>query len=806
MTPPRLLVALLAAAFLARSAAAQATRPAGLPPDAAYVRAVGDHLELRGKRARYWGFIGFVAGGGAGFGPGDSADAKRAKLTKRRADIDLMVQRIGDLGFNLSRSWEGTYTDPTSNFATFLTDQDYEVGDGSEADTTAYYFAKLDAAGIKIWMSSTNSLGSIRPEDAGVIDDPATAGPWAAAVEQLIGSEGGALKIRSDPGNLIVYFDGRAERIGIERYGKFADFRNKYKTDLDPAGLRLGDDPQIVVWELTNEQIPLRGLFNGQWQTLPPFFKNELLSKWHGFLKAKYGTDEKLRAAWQYLLPGESIEAGTVLLAPLAEPVGPAAALNDANPAVAKSLEMAQQTYSRADFARARGADVVEFFTDLVIGHKRRFAEAIKTFGKSCRLSPCVWDSGNMYQIQSTYMFQQADAASTCTYVKGMGYDPTDRRYPFWSSLDASPRLCWDVPWVEQSTGVGKPTFLYETNIDNRTKYRAEYPLRVAAAGAIQGWDIVCWHVYGNTRDSAAEKPFDSPINVWHDHFGYAGDEVQLSAMRAAGEIFKGGLLDPAPHPTTFTFGRHSLYDPESMDYGKSYGDLGRRIIPTMYRHGVRLTMDPSQEGDSVDGPSIRPGVYEPNPVRPTDQIEYDWHKSHLKLDAPAVAGYVGFFAQYGKPTLSFEHTGVTFGDVKIVNPPDMPYPVKQGEQYVELTLASADGLPLGKTRRAVLSAVSTSFNTGYALDLTRGSKGRQQDGPADGPPAEFWGAWMSEGGRLPVLVARVGVTVAGREIDGMHYAFYDLNMNEIGTGTVKGGELVVPADLPVFYTVLTRP
>ncbi len=795
----RLLAALLTLLPAARLFAAD------LPADSAYVRAVGDHLELDGRRVRYWGFIGFVAGGGAHFGPGDAADVRREKLAKRRADIDLMVKRIGDLGFNLVRSWEGTFDLGPTNLAMFIKDQNYEVGDGSEADTTAYYFAQLDKAGKKIWMSSTNSLGAVAPGDAGAMNDPATAEAWKAAVAELAAREGGALKIRSDPGNLIIYFDPRVEKIAINRYGRFADWRNKYKTDVDPAGLRLGDDPQIAVWELTNEQIPLRSLFNGQWQTLPPFFKNELLAKWHGYLKRKYGTDEKLKAAWQFLLPGESLDKQTVLLAPLAEPVGPAAALNDANPVVVKSLEMAQQQYSRIDFARARGADVVEFFTDLVIGHKKRFADAIKQFGKSCRLSPCVWDSGNMYQIQSTYMFQQADATSACTYVKGMGYDPTDRRYPFWSSLDSFPRLCWDVPWVEQSTAADKPTFLYETNIDNRTKYRAEFPLRIAAAGAIQGWDIVCWHVYGNTRDSAKQRPFESPINDWHDYFGYGGDEVQLSAMRAAAEVFKHGLLDPAPTPTTLVFGRHSLFDPESMDYGKSYGDLGRRIIPTMYRYGVRLRIDPAVEGDSVEGPSIRNGVYEPNPVRPTPQISFDWHKSELTFDAPAVAGYVGFLAQHGGPAVEFPTSGVAFRDVTVVNPPGMPYPVADDEKYVEITLASADDKPLAACGRAVLSAVSTSFNSGYKLDLTTGTKGRQQDGPADGPPAEFWGAYLAEGGGLPVLVARVGVTVSAPAINGMDYVFYDFEMKPIGTGTVSDGTLTVPADRAVFYVELRR-
>jgi len=781
----------------------QAAPPTSMPapPDDAFVHVAPDgHLMQGGQRQRYWGFIGFIAGD-AGCIPGDDAPTLARKVAKRRADVDLMVQRIDDLGFNLIRSWEGTFSAGPTGLPPFIAQRDYTPGDGSNADMIAYYFSQLDRRGIKIWMSSMNSLGTVSPDDAAIIADPATEANWKAALQTEAKKHGGRIPLRSDFGNLVRYFDPRVEALILTRYAQAASFPNRYKN-----GLPLADDPQIVVWEQTNEEFPFRAFFNGYWQNLPPFFKDELLNRWQTFLHDKYKTDAALLKAWRFLLPGESIEGnGSVVLAPLANPVNAAAAVNDTNPEVLKRMRALKQQYSRADFVEQRGQDVVEFFTSLMAAHKQRFTAAIHAMGKSCRFAPCVQDSGNPYQIQSSYLAQLGGVTSTCTYVKGMGYDPTTERYPFYSALEAPPRLCWDVPWVEQSKMIGLPSLIYETQIDTRTKYRAEYPWRIAAAMAIQDMDIVCWHAYSNGKDSANPHPFDEPLGIWHDYLQYSGDEVQLSAMKAAAQVFIHSSLKAPAHPTVITFGRRSLYDPASMDYGRSFGDLGKSIVPTCYRYGVRLKIDPTRDDDHVDGPTIRPDVYEPNPVCPTDQIQYDWQRGHLLLDSPAASAYVGFFAKLGKSTITLPNSDVRFSQVTIVNPPGTPYPVKEDEQYVSLAVVSRDGLPLAQCSRALISAVSTSFNTGYKLDLTKSSKGMRQDGPDNTPPKEFWGAWPSEPGTTPVLVSRVGVTVQCPGLAGMHYTFRDWNMQPLDSGVIKEGKLVIPADRPIFIVECTR-
>lgn len=765
---------------------------AGEFPDSAYTVPTPDgRLSQGGRVVRHWGFIGWVVPGGQP--QGQPVDAKR--LDKDRRAIDLMVQRIVDLGFTSIRLWEGP-----DGVAT------YAKGDGSRADLLAYYLWKLDQAGIKVWVSNLNSVGEYRPEDAGIIADAATADGWRAAVAEMVKrNDGKPIGLRCGHGSrdaLARTWDPRLEALGIARMRALADLPNHYK-----GGLRMADDPQNIVWELANEEVWYWGMFAGRWQELPAFFRNQLAARWQDFLRARYGDDAGLAKAWRSLLPGESLAAGTVLLAPLANPISAATGINDTNPAAREALKVLPQAISRDDVLRRRGEDVVEFITGLCIEHKKRETAALKSWGRSCALSTTLWDAGNCYQIQSQWMFSQPEsgAVASCAYVSGMEHDPTAKRFPFWSGLESPPRMCWDVPWLEQSKVKGKPHFVYEIQIANKTKYRAEFPARVAALASIADWSIVNWHIYGHAADPDRAKPFDDALMVWHDYFGYGADEVQCAAMRTASTVFTRQQLKPVEKPTTFVFGRRSLYAPESMDYGRSYGDLGKKFIPTAFRHGAQVVIDPTREGDEVQGPVVTQGVFEPNPVRPTAQIAYDWQRGHLVFDAAGVASYTGFFAQYGKPAVAFAN-GAEFSGISVANPPGMPYPVGEDERYVAINLTATDGAPLSSCTRAELTAVSTSFNTGQQVDVTKGSRGMHQAGPDPSGPKEFQGAWV-ETGKLPVLVARVGVTVRHPGLAGMRWIIKDWHMRPIAEGVVGGdGSFTLGSDQAAFVVSFARP
>lgn len=746
-----------------------------LPPDSEYVTVAEDGtLSLGGERVRFWGavlnYMPVRAEGEGAEGltvlPEDSPDEIQRKVETRRQAIDASADRLVALGFNLVRSWDGF--DPS---------KPYEMGDGSPQDMFAYACVAFEKRGIKMWVPQFNNLGEIKDTDVSILDQPGDAGAWQEAV--LEWNAKGQKSVRASK---FYVHDPRTAALRIKRMKGWADFPNHYK-----GGLRLGDDPQVVVWELSNEEWWFTAMLNGAWQTYPKFFRDQLMKAWHLFLREKYLDDDALLSAWGFLLPGEGLKENSVLLAPLASPVDDLV-LNDVNPYAIAAQTAQRQKFTREDFTRQRGADVIEFFLKTIIARKEAERDAFKTWGKSCRLSPLVFDTGDGFRIQTVYLHQLADAVTMCTYLEGFAKDPQEPRFPWFSYLDEPPRMAHDVPWAEIGRVPGKPFFLYETQVMSPFKYRAEYPYRLLALAATQDMDIVVWHCWPRPLFPTNERPYDRALEVGHGGFPAEGfhfrfDEIHSAAIKSAGEMFKRGLFKTVENPTTFVFGKDLLYDPASMSYGGSFGRHREKLAPTAFRHGLRMSVDPSLEKTTVDGPLVLPRIHEGNPIRPTDEIEWDWRRSHLKLDAPAAVAYTGFFAQHGGP-VAFGN-GVTLNSIEVVNPSDAPYPVGEEECFIAFGMVAADGRPLAKSGNIEISLVSTSFNTGAHYLPESVAAGKPFEGETKG--------------KAPVLVSRVSGKVHAPFLKGMNYEFLDWHFNEIESGRIEDNSLLIPSDQPVF-------
>ncbi len=736
-----------------------------LPPDNAYVVVKDGHLTLDGQRQRYWGAIGNFPGA-AETVDGDVHWGQRQ-----------VVKRLKDMGFNMVRFWH------------YGPDEKYVKGDGSRRDRVDFFFAECQRQGIKIWAAGLGG-GEFYEDEVDkyvkMIDEPATEAAWKEAVSSMMKKDWrspnkGAIRPTYA---LAGIWDARLELATIAALKSDAQHFNQH------TGLRYSDDPVNAVWELTNEQWFVPNMVRGKWMKLPEFFKRSLLEKWHGFLKDKYKTDAALTEAWGFLMKGESLEKGSVLLAPLAK-AGKPASFNDTNPEAIKAFTGAVHAVGPDDFTAARSADVLEFFTGLLLSHKQRLSAELKTWGKSCQLSPVLFDTGIGESIQSQYVQQFADAISHCAYMEGYSpeNDKTDPDYPFYTVLDQYPRLGNDTPWLEHNRTPGKPFLCYETQMGNPGKYRAEFPFRLAALASIQDWDAACFHYwtigkykFSDPKSLEGGLSFPGPSANQYD---YTYDEVAFAARRIAGEIFRFGHAKPPENPTVFTFGRKALYSTDSMNYGQSYGPgMLQDMLYTTYRYGMRLVIDPSVEGDSIQGKKVRADSYlVPSVIKPTDGIEFDTHKRQLVFDTPGAVSYVGFLADHGSDTLKFKH-GVTVSDIVFNNPEGSPYPVRDNEKFLAFGLVATEvAQPLDKTKSASLVLVSTSFNTG--LNLT-----------AEKPAM----------GKAPVLVTRVGGTVKCDAINGMSYVMRDYHMNELAKGVVKDGVIVISADKPVFVVELTRP
>jgi len=767
-----------------------------LPPDSAYVVVdENGHLSVNGERERYWAVIGkpFIHVNG--------------DIEKSRKGTDALLQRYDDLGFNAVRLWnvnEGKGAD-------------YEVGDGSGTDALDYFIAKLGEKGFRVWAAGLgNRVGYVEESDVDIIDDPATAEAWKAAIKEYnepAFEHKGKFKRRDIRHSYARIWDPRIEAVYIERMRENATHLNKHN------GLRWSDDPTFAVWELTNEEWWMRRMVGGGWTKEPKFFRDQLIRQWNDWLRAKYKSDEALKTAWKGLLPSESLLSGSVLLAPMAGKSDPNLSMNDSNPAARDALMGMDQTYTREDFNAERGGDVLSFFLEIQLAHKQRSAAAVKTFGKSCALSPTVYDTGIGYEIHSQYIHQNADAVAHDAYVNGWGprYEEPDlstaknenrkmlmqldkerisaNEGPWMNWLLKPPGISQGVPWLEHNKVEGKPYLVYETQIQQPAKYRADFPLRLVALASIQDWDWISWHYFAPNDEvgvdtGAWNRPMDVTSGTHPQGYHFTYDEVQNAIMRQASFIWRNETLDAPANPTKFIWGAKSLRDPASMDYAGSYGTSGMDMMQTVYQYGVRIEIDPTREDDEVIGPVVSFAERKThNPYTPTEAITFDWKKGYLMFDDPQTIAFTGMLANYGEE-VKFAN-GFVLKDVAINNPEGIFDPVSNG--YIAFAMTAEDRKHLVDSDKISLSLMSTSFNSGFEMDTELLlDKGQPRFA-------------KTKSGGLPVLVARVAATLEAEVLNGMSYQFLDWNMKEIGSGSVTDGKLIIPSDLPITIIKLKR-
>ena len=64
------------------------------------------------------------------------------------------------------------------------------------------------------------------------------------------------------------------------------------------TNLKWADDPAVALIEITNEDTLFGEVFTGSYQSWPPYYRDQLQSKWNDFLKAKYASTNALLKVW----------------------------------------------------------------------------------------------------------------------------------------------------------------------------------------------------------------------------------------------------------------------------------------------------------------------------------------------------------------------------------------------------------------------------------------------------------------------------------------------------------------------------
>ena len=660
-------------------------------------------------------------------------------------EITHIVRRIRETGFNAVRLhlYDIRFIDiEAKNEAgerTSVVFQEASRGDGSLLDKLDYFIYCCEREGLYLYLTFDRRRVKFAPGDYDVLpsDGSDDEKAWKEAIEQL----------QPSGADEHAYFVDRRLAEAQARYVRqLVDHRNVY------TGTRIADDRHVALYELTNENHFPEWMLQGEFRKWPDYFQHVLQDRWNGWLRERYGDDQKLRAAWGKLGKGESVGQGTVVLVP--------------------SLGQAK------DYPATRLADVHRFVYDLFISYSQRLEGIIRVAGHSSARTPISWDTLHEHKHKWYYPCSQADLVTVGTYTHG-GTEP-DRET---CVLTRPPKALYNL---SHASMLGKPMVVYETNTLKPDWWRAVYPMWIAAFASTHDWDGIFWYTWG---DGTVPDQFDDDTysatglryaSVGHQWHGIviSTDEVLMASLRAAGEVFRGCHLPSTADPVVVTIGARDLLGPRLWvgDIDVPYPEdaplpwkRAHALGATDFLHTVRYRFDMDRADSSVSRPLI-PSV--PQPCSPVSGLTYDWQRGLMVIDTPTAKAAVGFVDQ----TVSFSD-GVGITDIAGIDP----------------RFVSTDGRPLQEARHAILVLTTYGENRGRIL---------RPNPDAVSANVSRFAKLVQSWGAAPPAIARPSAKIQF----GTHWNWqaFDFTLQPIAEGK-KQETLQIPAGTPLYRIQLDR-
>ncbi len=377
-------------------------------------------------------------------------------------------------------------------------------------------------------------------------------------------------------------FHPRAIELNRALYRKFMERTNPY------TGMRWIDDPQIALLTIQNEQSVLWYTTNGH-RGRPREILNELYTEW---LRRKYGTHERLLAAWLVqdgrspLAEGENLDTDLIEMGGVAEQGAPR--------------------------MQARGRDQLRFLYDVEAKFYRETIAAMREWGVRSPIITSNW----MGAGESTRLVLQASTLG----------DLVDRHnyYGGWEPMLGAVGRGVLMAGFEQQAG--RAFGISEWNAHAPGEHVAEAVPLVATISALQGWD--------------AMFQFNTSTPTWETNLrGLAVTPGHYALYPIAAMIFRRG--DIAPGELVYERRR----DPGSQF---SFAKEERRVAPELLAIG-RI------QNRYVDGPTddlLRQDLIEQHwdreakVVTPsTGQFEWNYGEGRMRLLSARTQGAFGALA-----------------------------------------------------------------------------------------------------------------------------------------------------------------
>ncbi|MFZ5479771.1 MAG: hypothetical protein ACOZNI_23605 [Myxococcota bacterium] len=267
------------------------------------------------------------------------------------------------------------------------------------------------------------------------------------------------------------------------------------------TGLRYADDDAVAVVEISNEDSLLVAWSGGALEKLPGAHRRRLDELWNGWLRRKYGKDEKVAAAWSRgtragLQPGEALALDSIAREPAAR--------------------------NRTDlWPTQRAADLVAFYGELESAHQAEMARFLRE--EMGFRAPLVCNTSFGVPVADA-LLAACDVVDLHVY-----FDPAGEQTAFGdASIVADPlhqRILEKLAWCQE----GKPCTISELNQTWPGRFAHEAPLVWAALAGRQDLAGVIWFAWSHGEWEAA------PVGT----LDLAGRPDFLAQLPAAGALFR---------------------------------------------------------------------------------------------------------------------------------------------------------------------------------------------------------------------------------------------------------------------------
>jgi hypothetical protein len=471
------------------------------------------------------------------------------------------------------------------------------------------------------------------------------------------------------------------------------DYARRLLTHKNPySGLAPVDDPALAMVEICNEHGFF--LYPEKLETLAEPYRTDLRSRWNRWLRDRYGTRDKLQAAWG------DVNGFTVLRGE-EDPER----LNVDLPLLTRAFVSADPAVADIRRAPTRLRDGVQFLTELQRLYLRTMREYVRSLGLQVPVTAVV---SNDVAPDIWSVSQECDFTAENWYGDTIKDDPRAPGTRFYSNRNP---LREEGPFGVAPFTAGlrwnnKPVVIREWGTIWPNRYRAVSVPEMLAYASLQDFDAVLLFGYQTNR-----APNGAEADALND-YAFQSDPTVWGLHAIAGQAFLSHTIRSADHTATLVYPPSHLYDWPShlSELHRASWSVGVKSIvsnsasgastpiPTGTLADVQALRDLlnfyGKRGASVNAKSLTTGIWRSD----TGQITRYNHEGRLEVSTPTLAILTGEL----EPGRLY-----TVGSLRVSTP----------NRFATIIAYALDGLPLVRSKHRIVKMVTRAENSEELLE-----------------------------------------------------------------------------------------